>query len=201
MVVAYVGSTERTAGSRRPHVCECTGCHCCLRRNRGPTHPSLFYSCYILHFTFLRRRCTCGTAAYSRVKTSLNLATTVAFSSAVPMVMRKQPAQPGSLPRYRTTTPSSSANVLYTFCARTLSGLPLPVFSKTGITTKLASFPPMAAPRSFSVDSVSSSLLLSATSDETFFCIDDTASGESADNANAAVGVEMLYGVLVFIRI
>lgn len=79
------------------------------------------------------------------VKTCLSFSSTVSISCSVPIAIRKQPSHPGSFPLNRTTTPIVSASVLYTVCARPLSGFRV-LTSNIGTMTKFASGAPMGSP-------------------------------------------------------
>jgi hypothetical protein len=145
----------------------------------------------------------CHQPHYKFSNVFLNFSSATAFSSLVPTVMRRHPWHPISLPRYRTTTPSSSASVRYTRYARVLSGPGTePPRASTGIRMKFASCVPIARPRpsSFRLCKLERSLTRDALSVSIFSRIVLSDPGDRARSARWAVGVEMMYGALAFER-
>ena len=144
----------------------------------------------------------CHEPRYKFSNVFLNFCSAIAFSSSDPTVKRRHPWHPISLPRYRTTVPSSSASLTYTRCTRVLSGIEPPRVS-TGIKMKFASCAPMArpSPSSFRPCNLERSLARDALSVSTFWRIVISDAGDKAHSARWAVGVEILYGALVFDRI
>jgi hypothetical protein len=144
-----------------------------------------------------------STLSYKFSNVFLSCSSATAFSSSVPTVMRRHPWHPISLPRYRTTTPSSSASVRYTRYARVLSGPGTePPSASTGIRMKFASCVPIARPRpsSFRLCKLERSLTRDALSVSIFSRIVLSDPGDRARSARWAVGVEMMYGALAFER-
>ena len=144
---------------------------------------------------------SCHEPRYKSTNVFLSFCSAIAFSSSVPTVIRRHPWHPISLPRYRTTVPSSSASLRYTRCARVLSGTEPPRVS-TGIKMEFASCAPMVrpSPSSFRPCKLERSLTRDALSVSTLWRIVLSDAGDKARSARWAVGVETLYGALVFER-
>jgi hypothetical protein len=134
--------------------------------------------------------------SHTRASTAWSRLTTASHSLCVPAVMRRHPVHPTSLPRYRTTTPSCSASIVYALCARLLSAFS-PALSRISASRKLASLPPRMRPTPGTSLRRAASQSRFVLSSSTLRRIISTDSRDSARNASVAVGVEMLYGALV----